>query len=134
MRMKVLLKTESAALSRQFYEDELAMFRLEGELWERACSLRSLSDDSFGIQLASYFNPPPDLAMPLFSLIVEDCDREFSRLFATTFASGGRLVPDEKGMVEVFEYPGGRNFIMEDPSGNRFLIAQDRRVVMEDDF
>lgn len=133
MRMNVLLKTESASVSRQFYEDELAMFKLEGELWERACSLRALNDDSFGIQLASYFNPPPDLAMPLFSLLVENCAREFSRLLKTTFASGGRLVPDDNGIVEMFEYPGGKNFIMEDPSGNRFLIAQDKRVLMEDD-
>lgn len=105
------------------------MFKLDGEVWEGSCRMRAIENEELQLHLASFYNPAPDPAttMPMFSLIVASCDRQFARLRSVNFASGDRLVPGEDGVLEVFEYPGGKNFIMQDPSGNRFLIAEDYR-------
>ena len=125
MRIKLFLKIDSAEASRQFYEDELAMFRLHGEIWEGTCALRMVGNEDIRLHLAPYYDAPPQPRQPAFSIGVKNCDKEFARLRATSFASGGRLMPQKGGVFEVFEYPGGKNFMMEDPSGNRLLIAED---------
>lgn len=119
----VNVRAVSIEQSRQFYEDELAMFKHVGAVWESACALRPRGSNAFELNLGTYYNPPGDQAM--FFLVVANCDREFARLRAVHFASGGRIVPDKDGRVDVFEYPGGKNFLMEDPAGNRFVIHED---------
>ncbi len=99
------------------------MFRLKGEMWDSACQMAAIGSDDIELELTNYNREPS--ASPVFTLMVDDCKREFARLRATQFSSGGRLVPNENGVVEVFEYPAGKNFMMEDPSGNRFMIHED---------
>jgi predicted enzyme related to lactoylglutathione lyase len=125
MKFIVLLKADSPAMSRQFYEDELGLFKLQGELWDSACTMQAIYSDEFGIELTTYNRAPAE--EPAFTLIVPDCAREFARLRATSFGSGARIVPNKDGVVEIFEYPAGKNFMMEDPSGNRFMIHEDYR-------
>lgn len=124
MKLHLHLNADSVEASRQFYVDELCMFAVQGEVWETMCALRGIYDDALGIDLASFHNPLPQSKAPLFTLVVDDCCREFLRLRATNFASGGRILPDEHGNLTVFEYPGGMNFQMEDPAGNRFVIHE----------
>lgn len=85
--------------------------------------MRSVASADIEIELADFHNPPSETA--LFILTTDDCNREFKRLVNTHFASGGRIVPNEQGRLDIFEYPAGANFMMEDPSGNRFLIHED---------
>lgn len=106
------------------------MFRLVGTLWESACTLRATASEDIELELADFHNPPSDAA--LFILTTDDCNREFKRLVNTHFASGGRVVPNKHGRLDVFEYPAGANFMMEDPSGNRFLIHEDFGAAPED--
>lgn len=123
MKMILLLKADPVAASRQFYEEELRMFKLKGEMWDSACSLVAADSDDLELELTTYNRQPTE--EPAFTLIVADCDKEFARLSATTFSSGGRIVPNERGALEVFEYPAGKSFMLEDPAGNRFLIHED---------
>lgn len=123
MKMIVLLKAASPALSRQFYEAELGLFKLKGEMWESACTMQAVESADVEVELTRYHRAPSEV--PAFTLVVPDCAREFARLRTTHFASGGRLVPDDKGELAMFDYPGGANFMMEDPDGNRFLIHED---------
>jgi hypothetical protein len=123
MKMIVLLKADSPAASRRFYEDELGMFTLQGAMWDSGCTMQAIHVESFGIELTTYNRRPSE--EPAFTLIVEDCKKEFARLSAMHFASGARVVPNEAGALEIFEYPAGQNFMMEDPSGNRFVIHED---------
>lgn len=118
-----MLRADSPAASRQFYEDELCMFKLKGELWDFACQMCAVASDAFELELTTYNREPTE--DPVFTLIVKNCDLEFARLRATNFASGGRIVPNDSGVLEIFEYPAGKNFSMEDPAGNRFLIHED---------
>ena len=123
MKLSLMLRANSPSASRQFYENELGMFRLKGEMWDSACQMVAIGNDSLELELTNYNREPSE--SPVFTLMVDDCEREFARLRATQFSSGGRLVPDDKGVVEVFEYPAGKNFMLEDPSGNRFMIHED---------
>ena len=99
------------------------MFRLKGELWDSACQMLAIDSDALELELTTYNRKPSE--EPIFTLIVKNCDHEFARLRATNFASGGRILPNEAGALELFEYPAGKNFSMEDPAGNRFLIHED---------
>ena len=123
MKLSLMLRADSPSASRQFYEDELGMFRLKGEMWDSACQMVAVSNDDIELELTDYNREASD--SPVFTLMVDDCDREFARLRATGFASGARIVPNDNGVVAVFEYPAGKNFMMEDPSGNRFMIHED---------
>lgn len=123
MKTILLLKADSIAASRQFYEDELRMFKLKGDMWDSACSMLANDSDQLELELTTYNRPPSQ--EPIFTLVVASCDDEFDRLNSTAFASGGRLVPNDRGIPEVFEYPAGKNFMLEDPAGNRFLIHED---------
>lgn len=124
MKLHLNLKADSVEASRQFYVGELGMFEMKGTIWLETCALRGIYDDAVGIDLASFHQSLPQSGVPLFTLVVDNCACEFARLKATTFASGGRILPDQHGNMEVFEYPGGMNFQMEDPSGNRFVIHE----------
>jgi hypothetical protein len=68
------------------------------------------------------------LNSPLFGISVPSCDLEFRRLQNFGFTTGARLVPDQNGNLEVFEWPGGKNILLEDPFGNRFILFEDRIV------
>lgn len=123
MKMILLLKADPVAVSRQFYEDELRMFKLKGDMWDSACTMVANDSDDLELELTTYNRQPSE--EPAFTLTVANCDKEFARLRATTFSSGGRIVPNERGELEVFEYPAGKSFMLEDPAGNRFLIHED---------
>ena len=126
MKMTLMLRTESPVNSRQFYEIELGMFKLQGEMWDWAFSMSAIDNEAFSLEFTTYHRATSEV--PIFRLTVKNCDREFARLRATTFTSGGRIVPNKRGVLEVFEYPAGKNFQMEDPAGNRFIIHEDYTV------
>jgi predicted enzyme related to lactoylglutathione lyase len=63
---------------------------------------------------------PPGSEDYAFALEVEDCGGLFDQLRAKPFVTGGRILSEE-----VFEYPLGKNFLLRDPSGNRFLIFRE---------
>lgn len=58
---------------------------------------------------------------PTFSLYVTDVLSEFDRLKSKTFECGGGLCTPSRGAI--FQYPLEANFLMKDPSGNRFLVS-----------
>lgn len=130
MKMIVLLKAESPELSRQFYENELGMFKLRGAMWDSGCTMQAVTNDDLSIELTTYNRNPTE--EPAFTLVVDNCQREFNRLCAIHFSSGARIVPNKDGVLELFEYPAGKNFMMEDPGGNRFVIHEDYRPDVEE--
>lgn len=123
MKFTLRLRTASAPLSRLFYENELAMFKLEGSIWVSGCTLRAIDSDDTRLELSTFHSAPGESAF--FILTVDNCQREFLRLLNTEFVSGGKILPGKNGRFGIFEYPAGRNFTMEDPAGNKFLIHED---------
>ena len=117
-RMTLMLRTESPVDSRQFYENELGMFKLQGEMWDWAFSMTAIDNEEFSLEFTTYHRAASEV--PIFRLTVKNCELEFARLRATIFSSGGRLVPNKHGVLEMFEYPAGKNFQMEDPSWEPF--------------
>lgn len=63
---------------------------------------------------------------PAFSFEAEDCSKEFERIKNIHFLSGGRLYKKEgESEPTIFEYPLGKNFLLIDPFGNKFLMFED---------
>lgn len=60
-----------------------------------------------------------NLSNPLFSLEVENCDKVFKYLKNSEYKTQGKLLSDN-----IFEYPLGKNILLSDPSGNKFLIIE----------
>lgn len=123
MRYDVFLRVDSAAEAIRFYVDELGLFKVEADYGMHAYLLCAVGNPSFGLQIAESGAPTSGPAR--FGLSVECCKREFQRLRQVAFASGGRLVPDANGNLEVFDWPGGQSFLVEDPSGNQMLLFED---------
>ncbi|UOD32806.1 VOC family protein [Massilia violaceinigra] len=123
MRIDVLLRAESAADTIRFYVEELGMFRVDADYGMESYLLRAIANPAICLQIAPWH--PPARESPVFALTVPSCDSQFQRLRAMRFA-GGRLVPDKNGVLEVFEWPGGKSFMLEDPAKNRFLLCEDR--------
>lgn len=121
MRIDINLKAISAEASRQFYVDELRLFTANGVSFHgMSCLLFPIGYRQFRIYLDAYFSSPPQTV--LFTLQVNDCDSEFARLRQVVFTSGGRIVPDENGGLNVTRDAEGRHFTLEDPTGNRFRL------------
>lgn len=122
LKIDVTLKLVSADRSRQFYVDELGMFEPAGIAFDFACRFKPRYNKGFTLSLST---GNQSNAQPAFFLLVPNCCLEFNRLRTVHFSSGGRIVPDRRGELSMFEYPGGQNFMMEDPNGNRFVIHED---------
>ena len=122
MRISLYLYSTSIENSIRFYVDELSMFSVVEDFGTGYCLLRATDCHAFHIYVTDWVARPSDQFT--FSLDVRDCDAVFRRLRDVDYASGARIIPDATGNVEVFEYPGGKNFEMEDPDGNRFLIYE----------
>lgn len=126
MRIDVFLRAESAAETIRFYVQELGLFEVAADYGMDAWLLRAIANPAICLQITPWH--PPARETPVFALTVPSCDAEFQRLRGVQFASGGGLVPDKNGLLEVFEWPGGKNFMLEDPSKNRFLLCEDHIV------
>jgi hypothetical protein len=63
---------------------------------------------------------------PIFAIESNDCQLDFDIIKEITFKSGGYLFKDkDEKEPSILEYPLGKNFLLIDPSGNRFLIYED---------
>lgn len=124
MKISLNLNAGSAQASSRFYVDELKLFKIDTRSTDGACcAISAIGNDEVTINLGPQFKQQSEFA--LFSLEVDNCDRELERLRKCRFESGGRVVPDKNGQLNVFEWPGGKNFMLEDPAGNRFLLEED---------
>lgn len=56
----------------------------------------------------------------LFTLYIDNVEDEYYRIKSLNFDRGGLSPESEKG---IFKYPAGKNFMLIDPNGNRFLIS-----------
>ncbi|NHZ61244.1 VOC family protein [Massilia genomosp. 1] len=124
MRIDVLLRAEAPADTIRFYVEELGMFRLDADYGMDCCLLRAIANPAICLQITPWHPAPRET--PVFALTVPSCDAQFRRLRSVRFAAGGGLVPDKNGVLDVFEWPGGKSFVLEDPGKNRFLLCEDR--------
>ncbi|NHZ40234.1 VOC family protein [Massilia aquatica] len=123
MRIDVFLRAESAVDTIRFYVQELGMFQVDADYGMDSYLLRASAHPGICLQITPWH--PAAREAPVFALTIPSCDVAFQRLRAMRFAGGGGLVPDKNGVLEVFEWPGGKNFMLEDPSKNRFLLCED---------
>ncbi|MFD4198811.1 VOC family protein, partial [Amycolatopsis thermoflava] len=79
--------------------------------------LRSVHTEDLGLMLREVDAASGD--HPIFSLSVANASAEFERLKALKFEEGVGLVGSE-----LMEWPLGRTFTVNDPSGNRFTIDE----------
>jgi hypothetical protein len=123
MRVDIYLKSVSCDRSIAFYVEELGMFDLVNNFGTGFCTLRSKRLQNLNVFLGHGYNSPG--SWPVLGLSIEDCYEELNRLRDIEFASGGGVVPNELGQLEVFEYPGGRNILLRDPDGHEIILFED---------
>lgn len=124
MRTDIFLKVASAPLAIKFYVEELGLFEIAADYGMNDFLLRAINNPGVCLQISE--RAQKTSGSPLFGMSVENCDAEFQRLQQTVFSSGARLVPDQDGKLAVFEWPGGKSFLIEDPSQNQFMLFEDR--------
>ncbi|NHZ82525.1 hypothetical protein F2P44_25065 [Massilia sp. CCM 8695] len=124
MRTDIFLKVASAALAIRFYVDELGMFEIAADYGMNDFLLRAIGNPDVCLQISERGGKTS--GSPIFGMSVDNCDTAFQRLKQTVFSSGARLVPDGDGKLAVFEWPGGKSFLLEDPAQNQFMLFEDR--------
>lgn len=117
-RIQVHLKAHSVEEARRFYCEDLGLFAVHQDYGMDAVSLVFERNPNVFLILSA--GSPPGSEDYAFALEVEDCGGLFDQLRAKPFVTGGRILSEE-----VFEYPLGKNFLLRDPSGNRFLIFRE---------
>ena len=123
MRLDIYLRADNSAATIQFYVHELGFFVVAADYGMDSYLLRGVDNNQNCIHITSWASLPDRL--PRFSLRVPNANKEFKRLSELKFESGGDLVRDEFGQAAVFEWPGGKNFMVKDPTGNCFLLMED---------
>lgn len=117
-KVQIRLVVGSTRDAERYYCDELGLFDFYRDYGMGTVSLVYRYNPSFFLVLSTGAGARSDGY--LFGLETKDCESIFSRLKNTKFETGGRLLSSE-----VFEYPLGKNILLEDPSGNRFLIFEE---------
>lgn len=117
-RVHIRLRVDSIQDAEQYYCRELGLFEFYYDYGMGTVSLVARDNPSFFLILATGARGRSDDY--LFSIETKDCELLFERLRSTRFETGGKLLSDR-----VFEYPLGKNILLEDPSGNRFLIFEE---------
>lgn len=123
MRIDILLRANCAADSIRFYVDELGMFEIAADYGMDSYLLRSTTNPGICLQLTTWH--PEKQGKEMFGLSVPSCTSMFERLRKIQFSNGAGIVPNKRGDLEVFDWPGGKSFALQDPSGNRFLLFED---------
>jgi predicted enzyme related to lactoylglutathione lyase len=103
----------------KFYCEELALFDFSQDYGMGTVSLAYRANESIFLLLTE--RAPTLVGRPVFRIEVESCESIFNRLRAQTFESGGKLLSEE-----IFEYPLEKSLALQDPSGNMFLLFEER--------
>ncbi|AUX21535.1 uncharacterized protein SOCEGT47_020210 [Sorangium cellulosum] len=118
IKVQIRLRVDSVRDAERYYCDELGLFEFYHDYGMETVSLVSRDNPSFFLILSAGAGACSDDC--LFGLETKDCDLLFERLRSVRFETGGRLLSSE-----VFEYPLGKNVLLRDPSGNKFLIFEE---------
>ncbi|MBB6583789.1 hypothetical protein [Ralstonia solanacearum] len=113
MKNIVYVPSKNTDESVAFYVDELRLLELSEDLGMGSILLRYVRSSDFYLMLS------PEVVgnasgMPIFSIGVEDCDKEFLRLKDISFRNGAGIIEP----FGVIEYPLGKFFKLRDPAGN----------------
>lgn len=128
MRIDLHLRADSAEFSRQFYVQEVGLFTASSISFHgKSCMIFPLGYKKFRIYLDAYFRAPP--TTPIFSIEVDDWKKNYARLLHMTFKSGGRFFPCKDGELASSQGRQKKTFMLEDPSGNRFLVSDKEQTI-----
>lgn len=128
MRIDLHLRADSAEFSRRFYVQEVGLFTASSISFHgKSCMIFPLGYQEFRIYLDAYFRAPP--TTPIFSIEVGDWEKNYVRLRDMTFESGGRFFPYKDGEITSSQGRHKKTFMLEDPSGNRFLVFDKEQTI-----
>lgn len=117
-RVEIRLSVSSINEATKFYCEELALFDFYYDYGMGTVSLSFTENSKFRLILTE--GKAQKLESPIFSLETKDCISIFEKLKNTDFKTQGKLISEN-----VFEYPLGKNILLQDPSMNQFLIFED---------
>jgi predicted enzyme related to lactoylglutathione lyase len=122
-RLDIFLRVKSASDAVKFYVDETAWFKTAVDFGMNDYLLLSARDESMALHISE--TKGDALETPSFGISASNCDREHARIAATGLQSGASFVRGFDGGYNVLDWPGGKNFVMQDPSSHRILVYQD---------
>jgi hypothetical protein len=117
-KVEIRIAVNSINESKIFYCDDLDLFVFKYDYGMTTISLSYKNNPDFILKLTETLFKPNE--RPLFGLWIENCGKTFQELQEKKFKSSGELISKE-----VFEYPIGKNFLLRDPSNNKFLIFEE---------
>lgn len=121
MAASLFIPVTSIKEALHFYTSELALFEVRIDYGMDDYLISYKHDSSFGLNLS--IGEPIAKSGPLYELEVADCVAEFERIAGIAFSKGG-LVNANRSSKNIFEYPLGKNFLMQDPFGYKFLVSE----------
>lgn len=120
---EMFLKVRSKERAIAFYVGEAGLFEEAADFGAGYVSLKCTCADHVYLSIIESDSVSPT-ENPLFSIGVKNCNREIARLSSVEFKSGGSAYLDSSGRIAVLEYPLGKNFMLIDPDGHRFLLME----------
>lgn len=115
--IEIRLNVNAVNQALEFYCNELGLFSLHRDYGMGNISIVYKNNPSFKLMI--FEGQTINVEYPLFSIETENCTKLFHQLLGTNFSSNGKLISKS-----VFEYPIGKNILLQDPSGNKFLIFE----------
>jgi|GEM_PF-781391 hypothetical protein len=114
-RIHLTLKVASVEQAQRFYCEDLGLFDFYYDYGMDTVSLVFKRNPTVFLILSA--GRPIECQDYTFALQAKDCKDLFHQLSNKPFVTQGRLLSEE-----LFEYPLGANFMVQDPSGNKVLI------------
>lgn len=119
MRNIVYLPAKDAGESVAFYVEALELFEVADDLGMDSILLRYRRSSDFFLMISPDDTPPREDGAPIFSVEIDDCVAEFSRLKQRLPEMSFSLQPS--GPIE---YPLGTFLKLRDPAGNAFVLYE----------
>lgn len=117
-KIQIKLNVYSVEQAQRFYCEDFGLFDFHYDYGMDTVSLVFKCNPTVFLILS--LGKPFESQDYAFALEAKNCAHLFRQLRNKLFVTTGRLLS-----TEVFEYPLGKNFVLQDPSGNKVLVFEE---------
>lgn len=114
----LVLYTYSIKKSLQFYINETNLFIFDMDLGMNQVRIKSNFNESLYILISEVRNKKSINTLEIYTKNIE---KEFEKMQKINFKSDAKIISDNGNL---FEYPIGKSFTIEDPFGNQIILIE----------